>query len=333
MDIFLNELSFKSVSEIENSLKWLYQTLDKLDNQTIYSNIVAIKNWQAELDDLFDKPSRTYINRVFAKLNECVNSSLSCSYHYLLHQNLTECEDVTSTSLRTAADKILLNHNTAILNLPDSEYSKRPFLPILKSPYNPLLQDELANIPCFDNPQIIKLYVLLQEKIKPIIAEHKQNFDLFSAEYQKVISDFDFSNWQPKQLKSNGKLNAEFAFPASKSEDIKKLLSEWKIKNGSYEENKASYKKLGGIVAELHGYTKNDALSSHYKYDIYEGGYGNEKLFISLDNENGGFEMIDNSGTHIGVYSYNGSYLKHYTEQKDINSHSLKNISESMFLF
>ena len=348
MDLFINEKSIPSnlgefyaiIDTFKDDFSVFCKTielLDKIKDVNIFYRVSAIEQGLSYLEGENEEIRSKFNIIANDYLIECQGKPSSEFYYYCItHQDfgLAISENIANSSLSIAADKILLNHDTAVLNLPNSSYyRKRPYVPILKSPYNAILQDELANVPCFDDAQRVKLFVLLREKIKPIIQEHEQDFILFDIEYQQVITNFDFTDWKPKQFEEENKLYAKFAFPASNNEEVKKLLSEWKITNGSYEDNKASYKTLGGIVAELHGYSKNDALSNHYKYEIYEGGYGNEKLFISLDTENGAFEMIDISGTHIGVYSYNGSYIKHYTEQKEINNHSLRNISESMFLF
>jgi len=49
-----------------------------------------------------------------------------------------------------------------------------------------------------------------------------------------------------------------------------------------------------------------------------------------VDNENGAFEVIDNDGTHLGVYGYDGHYIDHYKNQKDIDDHSLLNLPKYM---
>lgn len=331
MNIYLNECSFDNISEIEESLFWLFDSINRLSPHSIYTRLQTIKNWKDTFDDLFDKPSRTYMERIINRLEDCNPASSVFYYHHFTHQDfgLAVSENISHTSLAIAAEKILQNQLAVILNLPNSSYNQRSYLPILQSPYNSKEQDKLANIPCFDSAKKAQCFVFLHEKIKHQVT---QDFESFAKAYQTHIDSFDFANWKPKQVKDN-KLIENIAFPASNSLSIKKELSTWKIEKGSTEHNITEYNRLGGIVAELHGYTKNERLSSHYKYDIYEAGYGNNKLLLSIDVESGPFEVIESSGTHIGVYGYDGHYIKHYTEQKDIDTHSFKNIPTHLFLF
>ncbi len=335
MNIYLNEACFHEISEIEESLKWLSESLAQLEKQTVYTRLQTIQNWQATYDDLLDKYSRTYLKRIFMRLEESEPANFGFYYYHFTHQNygLSISENISHTSLAIAAEKILQNQLAIVLNLPNSPYNYRPHIPILSSPYNAQEIDKLVNIPCFDTAKKANHYLFFQEKIKPYLQKQGQEVEAFSAAYQAFTDTFDFQNWQPKQLKNN-QLIPNIAFPASSQPWIQKQLSTWKIEKGSTNDNITQYKLLGGLVAELHGYTLNERLSSHYqKYEIYEAGSGNYKLLISIDIENGGFEVIENSGTHIGVYGYNGKYLKHYTNQNDINSHSLPNIPKHLFLF
>jgi hypothetical protein len=125
------------------------------------------------------------------------------------------------------------------------------------------------------------------------------------------------------------------AFPASSQPKLKQYFDALRRHaNGSIEENITTYKIIGGLVLKLNGYEFNAALTQHYRdYHIYEGGYDNKKLLISIDNENGAFEVLESDGTHIGVYGYNGEYKRHYIELKDIQSHSLKNVPKYMLKY
>ena len=272
---------------------------------------------------------------VLTYLSECEPNTEQFYYHYFTHQNfgLNAGENISDSSMAVAANKELLAQQTAILNIPVSLYCKRPNISVIRSPYNADEKDVLVNIACYNTAIKIAQFQLLHTRVKAYLSNN-ETFESFSSEYHKFINSFDFSSWKPKtKLANSHVLDSAAAFPASSNETIKGMLDSWQIVNGSYEDNVASYKKLGGLVLEIHGYVKNSALSSHYHWDIYEAGYGNEKILVSIDTENGAFEVIDRSGTHIGVYIYDGTFLSHYTDPKDINSHSLGNIPQHMFIF
>lgn len=341
MNIFINEKSIPAnedeylamIDTFTESFEIFCHTIQQIGKKyTLYYRSSAMENGLSYLET--EVEIRSTFNLIAFDYLEEYDGNLDAMfyYHYFTHQHfvLDISENISHTSLAIAAEKVLQNQLAVMLNLPNSPYNIRPYLPILQSPYNAKEQDKLANIPCFDNAKKAKSFVFLHEKIRQQVT---QDFETFAKEYQTYIDSFDFTNWKPKQMKDN-KLIENIAFPASSNVSIKKELDKWKIKKGSIENNIREYNRLGGIVAELHGYTKNEGLSSHYKkYDIYEAGYDNNKLLLSIDVENGAFEVIESSGTHIGVYGYDGHYIKHYTKQTDIDNHSFKNIPTHLFLF
>ena len=156
----------------------------------------------------------------------------------------------------------------------------------------------LANIPCFEDAISIKRFAFLHEKVKPLF-EDPQMFEGFYKEYLAFTSNFNYGDWKPKVFIRDAILSPEHSFPAITCEYIKNILSDLSIKKEGYRINVSKHKDVGGTVLEIHGYKKNIRLSSHYNYDIYEGGYGTSKLLISIDPENGAFEVIDSTGTHI----------------------------------
>lgn len=335
MEVFFNEKCLEDCVDIELTISFLHDNLTKLTSAGIrtYTHFDSLLAWKNLLIEDFDLTSKNYFYEITKLLLECQDNTTQFYYHHITHQDhsLFISPNIVPSSIVIATNKFLSGHLIGILNLPTSVFHKRPLLPILKSPYNSKEKDELANLICFDDAKKIKQFVLLHEKLKFQLEEDE--FDEFSKEYFAFLDSFDFLNWAPKTNTSDGKLISESAFPASTNEFIKNKISTWKIKKNTPGENISNHKELGGIILELHGYTKNIQLTGHYKYDIYEAGKGNKKLLISIDQENGLFEVIERGGTHIGVHCYNGQQKNHYNEAEKIKTHSLHNIPEHMFIF
>lgn len=343
MNIFFNEKSLDSFEDVESMAFFFNELSNELSKVKISTRLDIVGVWAKNWEPYFDEVNYTLRNVIFQlikELKEASNIDGQFYYHYLTHQNyglLCINANIIPSSMANAADKILNGEEAVILNIPKSPFSFRPHIPILRSPHNSKIKDELANIPCFDSVQKILQYVFLHENIKPLLKKMREekDFEQFVEEYFAIFDSFDFHSWKPNTPNTDGDLDPKTAFPACKSDFIKNKLATWSIKKESYNDNKAEYKNLGGIILELHGYKKNNDLSRLYKeYDIYEGGYGNKGLLVSLDTENGGLEVIEKDGTHIGVYGYSGNRIKDYAnKQKKIDTHSLKNIPKNKFLF
>ena len=295
MDVYLNEKCLEDRSDIDEILFFLCKNLSVLEIAKLKpcTHLLALKLWTEDWEAYFDATSRNYSVELFKLLSECPGNTPQFYYHYITHQDfgLAISENISAYSLSTAADKILNDHLTAILNIPVTRFCERPHITILKSSYDSKMKDELATIPSFENAKQIVQFFLLHKRIAPLLT--KKDFEEFSNEYYSFINTYDFAKWAPKSLGEDNKLLSDISFPASAFPFIKTKLNNWKIRNESYEDNVASYSELGGVILELHGYVKNFQLSRHYNHDVYEAGYGNKKLLISLDVENGGFEVID----------------------------------------
>ncbi len=335
MDVFLNEDCLYKRDDInaEEIINFLQKNLQKFKGHDI--KCFSDSN---SLEQFFnDCNLSTQLNTLFLSLFKNTGTLRSTSrqyyYHYFTHQDFTLSigENISNSCLSDAADKVLQNEIIAVLNIPLSHYCHRSIIPIIRSSYDSRKSDSLAILPCFnDSDQIIKFY-LINSKLKPFIEASK--FDEFCSNYYEVLKNFNHEQWYPLTYEAANKLDAKHAFPASTNDFLKTFFSNLKIEVGDYNENVSRYINLGTIVLNLHGYLKNNRLSSHYGHEIFEGGIGNKKLFVSLDTENGLFEVIDFSGTHIGVYNYAGTYQKHYTNQGDINRHSLLQLPTNLFLF
>ena len=335
MEVFLNEKCLADCKDIDVTLSFLAEHLSILDKAKIktYTSFNDFNLWLKEWDSCLDATAKSYSLELFNLLEESPDNSNQFYYYYFNHEEfgLLISENISTSSISNAADKVLSNHLTAILNLPGSTYSYRTHLPILKSPHNSKLKDELANIPCFHDAKGLTQFVFLEKKIKPLI--DACDFDTFCIEYLTHSKQFDFVTWKPKQLDTSNTLIPKFAFPITTCDYIKKKLARLLIKRGSTEDNISQYKQFGNIVLALNGYCENKELSSHYSRFIYEAGFGNNKLLISLDIENGGLEVIESDGTHLGVYGYDGHFIKKYKNLKELEIHSLKNIPKHMFIF
>lgn len=338
MDVFLNELclverpDFIDLSTFTNQLK---VDLKSFNNQgfNIYSNLLSFEDWLNNWG--IDYQNKTYILRLLNNyVNEVNTSEDRFYYHHFRHQdyNLSVGFNISTTSVAAAAKLVEANVQCAILNIPISDYCYREYLPIIKSPHISKEVDKLINVPCFINSKEIINYYYLHNKIKHLISKDK--FAQFEAEFKDFHSNFDISKSELKKLDGNGKTIPESAFPVISKPAIKDFLSSITIPNMSNEEKINFFKNTGDLVLKIHGYIENSQLSAHYKRHIYEGGKGNKKLLISLDIENGGFEVIDGlDGTHLGVHGYDGKHIKKYTKQLDINSHSLTDLPRTMLLF
>lgn len=333
MIFYLNEESIRDRVDADEILSFLKRELKILDDHEIkiHTRLIAFKSWAEVLDSEFDFTLKKGLIGLYRYLIDVTENS-GPFYYFYLSQNKFQIENIPNSSMADAADKIINKQLTAILNIPKSNFCGRDHIPVIKSPYNPNEKEELANIACFDSAKKIFHFHLLNARVRERIKQH-DNFILFSKEYYDFVNKFNFLTWMPKTHMVGGKLDPNIAFPASSNEKVKNEIASWKIIKGSTEDNISRYRELGGLIVELHGYKFNPQLSNHYGYEIYEAGYGREKLLISLDVENGAFEVIEYSGTHIGVYSYIGTYISELKNQKKLNDHSLKKLPVHMFLF
>jgi hypothetical protein len=87
----------------------------------------------------------------------------------------------------------------------------------------------------------------------------------------------------------------------------------------------AVYRKYGKYFCFTNGYSFNENISSINSSgvkirDIYSAGAGNAIRFISIDVENGGFELCDSDGTHLGSFGWNGTKIS----DAKISTHSIR---------
>ena len=339
MDVYLNEKSFVERFDINEVIVHLNESLKHLYNLKIkvHTNLALVNEWKNMWKDDFDLGLRTYINLLSKYLLNSEIVSGPFSFYFFNFSNPIELEIINNSCLINATNRILGSQNLAILNIPISKFCGRHYIPILKVPHNLNNPDNLANLPCFNTPIQLLKYIFLEEEVKPII--DKNSFDEFVINYNSLMNTFDYDNWRPKQFASNNRLDPKYAFPASSNVFLKKTISSITINAGDTGENITQWRQFGSVLLKVHGYSKNDKMSSYYHKktgkirSIFEGGKGNDKLFISLDLENGLFEVIEHDGTHIGKYNYDGSYKGHYTNQNDIQNHSLIEIPVHLFLF
>lgn len=336
MEVYFNEKCLTKYVKLDDALAFLEDNIRPLFRSRIkiLTNMQELQNWYSIWESRIDLTTKNYFIGILPCIEECQENKERSYYHHFRHQdfNLSISENISDSSLAEAANKMLLNKLIAVLNLPESIYCERPHLPILKASHDSKLKDELVNLPCFEDAISIKRFALFHEKVRPLIIDSGL-FEEFYREYKAFVGLFDYENWRPKCFSKGSTLTPECAFPAITNDNLKKVLSDLFVKKEAFRTTASKYIEVGGIVLEIHGYSKNKGLSGHYHHDIYEGGSGNSKLIISIDEENGAFEVIDNTGTHIGVYGYDGRYIKRYTNRSDIESHSLKNLPKGLLLF
>lgn len=294
-------------------------------------DVPAFKHWLAGWGTAI---KTQYLTRFHTLLDEMSSLDINGATHYYHYydQSTLMIDNYPNTTIAVAADKILEGQNIAILNMPGSRFCARPHVPVLRSAFDSNLADELAIIPSVSHTWAAIAKLLINREAKKLF-EKKEDFDDFATNYFKFQRGFDLDAWTPKLIGTPAsQLNSTYAFPASSQPELQKYFAAWAERpKGDTNENITNHQIRGGLVLRLNGYEFNADLTRHYKkYDIYEGGYDRTKLLISVDNENGAFEVIDNDGTHLGVYGYDGQYKDHYQKQKDINDHSLLKLPKHM---
>jgi hypothetical protein len=355
MKFVLNDACFDDdlvLSDCDNRIRNLLSILKVAEHQsyTVHKHISNIENWLKSHSDLLENSLIIQLRQYLQKIEPTPKlDNPNTHFFHFNHQDTgteslihTADDRVTDTALAFAAEQTQQAQSLSIINITKNEkFGKRPFLPVLISPHQVSKPDVLVNIPCFDTVQAIEnieYYLLFQRFIQPFVEE--KEIENVRKAFLEFKTQHDNSKWQPKQMDSkNEKLLSEHAFPATNNDVLKDVLIDFKKilpskTEGSYEDNKAVYTAYAYAAATLNGYFFNEKMSAHYNYHIFEGGCGNKKLFLSADTENGGFEVIERNGTHIGVYSYDGTCIEtQYKDQKKLNSHSLRDITASLFLF
>ena len=333
--VFFNEKCLEECENLDTTINFLYKSLNCLREHDIkvYTELTEVENWINIWKKDFD-PSSKYLSLLLIKEFEKIPiNQEQFYYYYFSHQDykLQIGENISTSSIATATEFMLNKYTTALLSLSYSKYSKRPFLPVIKSPHNNLKEDSLINIPNFSDAGLLVHFIFLKTKVISIYSG--ANFEEFSNSCITHFKNFNKDLWKPNTSLDTGHLSPVCLFPITENALILKEIKNWSIKKESVENNITKYKELAVIILTLNYYRKNTALSAHYNRIIFEGGTGNSKLLISVDIENGGLEVIDHTGTHIGAYNYIGIRKKVYTSSAELTSHSLPKLQKSMFLF
>ncbi|MEO6522518.1 MAG: hypothetical protein ABIN91_12615 [Mucilaginibacter sp.] len=333
MEVLFNEKCLDEQEDFQFILSFLKNAGVALETADIRlsGDVPAFKRWLGIWGEVMRTQQLTRFHTLLEEMPSIDVNDATHFYHYY-DQNALSFENFPNTTIAVAADKTLEGQNISILNLPGSRFCTRPHIPVLRSAFDDSLADELAIIPSVSDTwtAIAKLWINREAKK---LFEKKEDLDAFTANYFKFQRGFDLDAWTPKVSGTPiPRLNSTYAFPASSQPELQKYFAGWAERpKGGTNENITNYQIRGGLVLRLNGYEFNAELTRHYKkYDIYEGGYDRTKLLISVDNENGAFEVIDNDGTHLGVYGYDGRYKDHYEKQKDINDHSLLKLPKHM---
>jgi len=143
------------------------------------------------------------------------------------------------------------------------------------------------------------------------------NPELFKASHQILIIDY---------LKKQGWKPSTITFPFGKeARDCYKENRDTEILKKGRQEKTQIYRRYGELFANMNGYVFNDHLSKinttdEKIRDIYIAGNSNHTRFISIDVENGGFELCDYDGTHLRTCGWLGEEIS----AAKIKTHSIK---------
>lgn len=83
---------------------------------------------------------------------------------------------------------------------------------------------------------------------------------------------------------------------------FKDVENSWK--GISHEEQIASYKKWGNIVAKFNFWRLNNVITNRNDRDIFSKQVNNRTCYLSIDTENGTFELFNHNGNHLGEFNF-----------------------------
>jgi len=134
----------------------------------------------------------------------------------------------------------------------------------------------------------------------------------------KLISkqSFDWANWQPSLDHFLPVVNLSNQLV---EDDWDKFIEE--LRHLSSQEKIVKIEEMAKNVAEINGYTYDQKRSAYNQTknklrSIYAAGKGRHKIYLSTDFENGGFEVCDHKGQHLGEYNFRGEQTKKADESR-----------------
>lgn len=334
MDIFINEnCSFNDMvyetSSFKDTIMQLNDIIDYVLEQSLqYDNLnifypdgrmpIWYKNYKEEIEEAEAMSSVTLFNKKIADSDIILFKRPNYLPHYYLL--LTDANAVSpfSTSLindkkdtvfADAVENYKLGSQVIVINMPNSDYSNRHFIPIIKT-VNNKEEPYLVNLPCFQDIQAINKYLIIHLLLSNIIRDKEKLTEIIS-DYQKFT--FDWKSWKPKENK----------FPASVITSKIDKISTYKNDAKNPSRKIAVFKEIGELMARINGYKFNQELTSYNQKikgmrAIYEAGEDNNKIYLSIDFENGPFEVCDYQGCHLGEYNYKGEKNHGYKAGHDI---------------
>lgn len=164
----------------------------------------------------------------------------------------------------------------------------------------------------------LKAYHTEDSFVKQIVLNYYEtNLKLDFFIYDLIRIYLSAQSWKP----------SEMAFPFAKMCEVKhRELCQKEIDLCTLSSEKNSvYQKYGAIFCFSNGYDFDTDISNINSNPgqirkIYSAGLSRRKRYISLDIENGGFELCDYDGTHLGTFGWTGEKI---TDAK-IATHSIK---------
>jgi Fe-S cluster assembly iron-binding protein IscA len=124
-------------------------------------------------------------------------------------------------------------------------------------------------------------------------------------------------------LKCNSEINVKNSLPIyfPNINYADRFVNSWhdvteEIRHLNGGEKVAKIEEVGREVARRNFYLYDNHISQRNQKEtgkkrvIFRIGSGNHKIFLSLDFENGGFEVCDYRGHHLGAYGFHGKLIK-----------------------
>ncbi len=308
MNIYFNENSLPILSKIEcieeyttfvsESLSILSQQIKEIQKNgyhVFYFDNDKIQQFRKELDT---GTTKTAFNRILGYLTAENDTYSTHSYTFFQHPNLpiNEClaysTEIEYGALQYAAT-IQNTEKIKILNFPNTIFSLRPFIPIIKSDADANKKDEFIFLNCIEIQANFHLSLFLETTIKPILSD---KYDVFYTKYMDFYKNFDFSMWNPNQN----------PFPAHHiiHEYLKDKMEKEKTGKG-FNEKETIHEKWGEAMAILNFYTFDEGISNLNQKDtnkkrrIFSAGNGKNKMYLSTDFQHGEMEICDHNGKHL----------------------------------
>lgn len=242
----------------------------------------------------------------FLNDEQCIEPKLSHNFSYdylnIYHfSGIYHTEIITYTILSAMFEQKLKYPNEEIYSIYCPNSIK--YISIIRIKSNE--KATIENFPCLESiEQLNSLWFIesFRQNIKEVFQLSNEKIDDFLSLYQKEYEKFNFSQWKPTHEYFPMK---KVAVQILKAYNYKEQIA--KIK--TYQDRVAINREVGKFIAELNYYQKSDAEKWNYGKDIFETGRGQNKLYLSIDEKTGSFELCNSEGKHQGEYNFEGDKI------------------------